>query len=383
MHIAIDIRPLMEKQLTGVGEYTLNLLKELLLQDNTNDYYLFFNSHKNVHDNLPLFKQNNVHYCGFTWPNKLLNLCIKLVKYPKLDKLIAQKFHLERIDLFFFPNISFLSVACPYVITAHDISFEFFPEFLSLKRKLWHKIISPKKLFQRAKHIISVSQNTTRDLTNYYQIQPEKITTIYSGLADAYHKIGTSDQEMKKIKEKYNLPEEFILFLGTIEPRKNISGLMAAYKLLRQNDNDAPPLLIVGKLGWKYKKIVEDIKQEENIRLIEYINENEKKFFYNLASLFVYPSFYEGFGFPPVEALLCGCPVIASNNSSMLEICGDKAILVDPNNIADIAQAMKTVLEKSIDKNLTEKTSALSKNFSWSHTAQKTKTVFEDNFMLK
>ncbi|KKR04567.1 MAG: Glycosyl transferase group 1 [Parcubacteria group bacterium GW2011_GWC2_39_14] len=370
----------MEKELTGVGEYTLNLLKQLFSQDNKNEYYLFFNSRQKVDEIIPRFHQKNVHYCGFHWANKILNLSLKLLKYPKLDKWIQHKFKTPKIDLFFFPNISFFSINCPYLITAHDLSFEFFPEFLSLKRRLWHKTMNLKKLFTGAAHIISVSNNTKTDLINHYKINSKKITTIYSGLSENYKLIDKDDVRIKKVKQKYSLPDKFILFLGTIEPRKNIQGLIEAYNLLEQTEKDLPPLIIVGKLGWKFKKIIKSSSSNSKIHFIGFIRNQEKRYFYNLASLFVYPSFYEGFGFPPLEAILCGCPVITSNNSSILEICGDKAILIDPNNIQDIADAIKISLRDETPKPNLEQ---IKNDFNWTKSAEQTLSVLNKLAVLK
>ncbi|KKQ79354.1 MAG: Glycosyl transferase group 1 [Parcubacteria group bacterium GW2011_GWC2_38_7] len=379
MNIAIDIRCLMEKQLTGVGEYTLNLLKQLFAIDNKNEYYLFFNSRKKVESILPRFNQKNVHYCGFHWPNKVLNLSLKLLKYPKLDKWIQRKFKIPKIDLFFFPNISFFATTCPYLITAHDLSFEFFPEFLSFKRRLWHKIMQPKKIFSEATHIIGVSENTKTDLVNHYGLDSNKINTIYSGLSENFKTISPDDSRLQKIKEQYSLPDKFILLLGTIEPRKNIQGLIEAYNLLEQTEKELPPLIIVGKLGWKFKKILKSISSNSKLHYIRYIRNSEKRYFYNLASLFIYPSFYEGFGFPPLEAILCGCPVITSNNSSMLEICGNKTILIDPNNIQDIADAIKTSLRETPKLNLEQ----IKKTFNWTKSAEETLSVINSFFVLE
>jgi len=364
----------MEKELTGVGEYTLNLLTEVLKQDNKNEYYLFFNSRKSVLSNLPKFKQKNVHYCGFNWPNKLLNLSLKLFKYPKLDQWIMDKYHPPKIDLFFFPNISFLATKCPYIITSHDLSFEFFPEFLSLKRRLWHEIINPKKLFVNAKQIIAVSDNTEDDLFQKYSLDVNRIKKIYSGITPNYKIINHEDSKFKKIKQKYSLPEKFILFLGTIEPRKNILGLIEAFNLLDKEEQNIPPLILVGKLGWKYKKIIKAAEENKKIRFIKYIKAQEKRYFYNAATLFVYPSFYEGFGFPPLEAQRCGCAVVTANNSSLIEICSNNTIFVDPNNLTDLKNGIKAVLKTTSQ---TAKPSATIDVWDWTETARQTIALFE------
>ena len=196
MNIAIDIRPLMDKQLTGVGEYTLNLLSNLFTKDSQNQYYLFYNSFSKIE--VPQFNFPNVQYCQFKIPNKLLTLSLLLFKNPKLDKLIFKKYQ-TRMDLFFFPNICFQKTNCPYIITAHDLSYEIFPQFLTWKRKLWHKLINPKKVFQNAKQIMAVSNNTKQDLINKYQIASDKIQVIYSGIKQNFKVLKAADTKLKKI----------------------------------------------------------------------------------------------------------------------------------------------------------------------------------------
>jgi len=225
MNIAIDIRCLMEREPTGVGEYTLNLLRAIFAQDKENQYLLFYNSAKNVSDVLPAFNEANVRLCGFSYPNKLFNLSLKFFKRPQLDLLIQKKFGVKP-GIFFFPNISFQQTRCPYIITCHDLSYALFPEFLSLKKRLWHRIINPRKLFQRAKAIIAVSENTKVDLTNHYQISPSKIEVIYSGIPVTPP---LDNNALVEVKAKFKLPEKFILAVGTVEPRKNIDILITAF----------------------------------------------------------------------------------------------------------------------------------------------------------
>jgi glycosyltransferase involved in cell wall biosynthesis len=378
MNIAIDIRCLMERELTGVGEYTFNLLKHLFETDNTNEYFLFYNSRQDVSKYIPKFPKNNIHYCAFHWPNKLLNLSIKFLKYPKLDLWIQKKYQTPPIDLFFFPNICSLNVSCPYLLTAHDLSFEFFSEFLSIKRRLWHLFVKPEQLFNKAERIIAVSKNTKQDLVNRYRIDPSKIQIVYSGLSTNYKILPTDDVRMRKVKQKYSLPEKFALFIGTIEPRKNLDGLISAFKLFNQN-HPGYSLVIAGKLGWKYKEILNSIQLTENVKFVNFIKDSEKRYFYNLASMFVYPSFYEGFGFPPLEAMACGCPVITSSNSSLSEICGEAAMLIDPCNINDLSEATKLMTIKSNADYWRALGLKKSKNFSWYKTAYELLLLFHKN----
>lgn len=377
MNIAIDIRCLMEKELTGVGEYAFNLLKHLFEIDDINEYFLFYNSRQDVSKYIPKFPKKNIHCCAFHWPNKLLNLSLKIFKYPKLDRWLQKKYQTPEIDLFFFPNICSLQTNCPYILTAHDLSYEFFPEFLSLKRRLWHYFVNPKKLFNAAERVIAVSKNTKQDLINRFQLAPAKIQTIYSGLSTNYKILSANDARLKEIKQKYNLPEKFILFLGTIEPRKNIKNLISAFKIFNVGQPDYS-LVIAGKLGWKFKKILISIKTAKNIQFVNFIKDSEKRYFYNLASMFIYPSYYEGFGFPPLEAMACGCPTITAANSSLAEICADASVLIDPCNANDLVQAMKFLTKKENADYWCSLGLKKAKEYSWYKTAQETATLFRN-----
>lgn len=170
MNIGVDIRSLLEKERSGVGEYTLQLLNAVFDADKNNQYFLFYNSWKNVDGLLPLKWKNlpNVKFCGFRWPNKLLNFCFKFLSWPKIDLMIKDKRQKikESIDVFFIPNLNFatLSRGVKKIITVHDLSFERYPRFFSWKRRLWHWFVNPKKLIRGCNKIIAVSENTKKDL---------------------------------------------------------------------------------------------------------------------------------------------------------------------------------------------------------------------------
>jgi len=369
MNIGIDIRSLMEEKLTGVGEYTKNLLENLFALDNKNEYYLFFNSRRDASANIPLPPSPNVHLCGFRYPNKLLNYSMKFFNWPRIDTLINKK-EKTKIDLFFFPNVIFFSCSCPYIITAHDLSYDLFPEFLTVAGRIWHKIINPKKLFQNAKKIIAVSENTRNDLINVFNVSPEKILTQHSGINNAYQKLNSDDQSLSVIKQKYNLPEKFILFLGTIEPRKNVETLIDAFSIFQRKNPDYS-LIIAGKTGWKCRKTLDSIKNNDKIKFISFVESEDKIYLYNLAKMFVYPSYYEGFGFPPLEAMACGCPVVMSNNSSLTEIGGEAALFIDPHNLNELAESMHNLTNPDLAQIFIQKGLKQAKKFSWPETARK------------
>lgn len=377
MNIGIDIRSLLERERSGVGEYTYQLLNAIFSIDKENHYFLFYNSWKKVNHLLPTEWKDlpNVNFCGFNWSNKLLNFCLKFLYWPKIDRMMQQK-----IDLFFIPNLNFISLShrVKKIITVHDLSFERYPGFFSWKRRLWHQFVNPKKLICSCDKIIAVSENTKRDLTELYNVAPEKIKVIYSGVMQESG-IVRQESRIEEIKKRYNLPENFILFLGTLEPRKNIEGLIRAFELLNQKSNvknQNYKLVIVGPRGWGYQNILKKIKQSslrDDIKLINYILPEEKFAFYKLAKLFVYSSFYEGFGFPPMEAAAAGTPVIISAVSSLPEIMGEAALMVDPYNLAEIARTMEQCLtDKNLRNSLIEKGKKQAEKFSWEKCAQQT-----------
>ncbi len=345
--IGIDVRCLSEGRKTGVEEYVTHLLKNVFALDSENEYILFLNSFGSSRADISFFNEfSNVSFKKLNYPNKVLNFFFWFLNWPKIDTLLGGA------DVVFMPNIAFGSVSrkTKLVLTVHDLSFERYPETFSWKRRLWHFFVNPRKLCRQASRIIAVSESTKNDLTDVYQIFSEKIRVIYSGAGKQFHSFEKNNPELFRVKRKYNLPEHFILYLGTIEPRKNIIGIIEAYEKL-QTDNQKTlghcKLVIAGSSGWKDKKIKNAIftsKFRKNIIFAGFVESEDKAALYNLASLFVYPSFFEGFGFPPLEAMKCGTPVIVSNNSSLPEIAGFASVLTDPHKPQEICAAMESIL---------------------------------------
>src|SRR3990167_10982597 len=184
LKIGIDISPLASSSRTGVGEYTYELLHALFDIDSENQYFLFYNGFKDVSACIPKWNQKNVHGVCTRWPNKLFHASLQFLRWPKMDRIIEQKAG-GTLDYFFSPNICFHSVSkkCKHILTVHDLSFEIFPECFSLKRRLWHILLSPKKPCQKANRIIVPSENTKQDIVDMYGISPETIKVIYSGLS--------------------------------------------------------------------------------------------------------------------------------------------------------------------------------------------------------
>jgi glycosyltransferase involved in cell wall biosynthesis len=282
--------------------------------------------------------------------------------YPKFDRIIDERFKVK-LDLFICFNYELISLSSRLkkIVVAHDLSFAINPDWFSLKRRIKYQwLMNPYNFFKQTDLIIAVSENTKRDLMDLYKISENKIKVIYPGVSDLTNqaernylideatKINLKSNEA--IKEKLNLPEKFILFLGTIEPRKNILGIIKAFETWKKGSKIAEDyfLVLAGARGQASKGIWKAIKKspfKDKIKYLSYVDENEKFVLYRLAKLFLYPSFYEGFGFPPLEAMSCGTPVIASISSSFPEVLGDSALLINPYDINDIVRGIEVMLE--------------------------------------
>jgi len=369
MKIGVDIRFLARGVQSGVEEYTLNLLPRLFGFKDA-EFKLFYNAFKKNKLEFPWTSFLNIKVFQRSIPNRFLQLSSFLFNFPKIDKMIGG------VDYFFSPHfiLAPTSKNCRKIITFHDLSFEYYPEFFSFSRNIWHKLMRPKKQAQEADIIISVSESTKEDLVNLYKIKPEKIKVIYPGVGEEFKKLDSS--KISKIKEKYNLPEKFILYFGTIEPRKNIDGIIKAFDLLKENLRSDIKLVIAGSPGWLYKNVfraAEESMFKNDIIFTGFIEKEDKPSLYNLASLFVYPSYFEGFGFPPLEAMACGVPTIVSNCASLPEVAGEGALLVNPYYINEIFVAMKEVLtDASLREDLVNRGLYQAKKFSWDSCAKET-----------
>jgi glycosyltransferase involved in cell wall biosynthesis len=373
MRIGFDARCLEEENISGVGEYALELLKNVLKIDRSNQYIIFSNS----------FRQKNS--CHFEWirvypnadlkrfsfPNKILNFCFWYLNWPKIDKLIGG------VDTFFAPNINFLSVSagCRLIATFHDLSFERYTHFFQLKTRLWHKyFVNPRKISLLAKKIIAISESTKYDLEEIYQVKKTDIQVILHGIGQGFRVIDKNDPKLDEIKKKYQLPQKFIFFLGNIEPRKNISSIISAYKniVLKNPKLSRYELVLAGNISPLCKNLI----KKNNVKACGYIERSDRPYVYNLAYLFVYPSFFEGFGLPILEAMACGTPVMTSNNSSLPEVAGNSTLFFDPNRPAEIAEAMENILtDKNLYKKFKERGVMQAQKFSWKKCAEETLTV--------
>jgi glycosyltransferase involved in cell wall biosynthesis len=311
---------------------------------------------------------SNVHWCITQQPNKWLTSQFIMTGRPSWQRLFEQT-----IDVVWMPNLAFAPTPdriTPVVCTVHDLSFERYSECLTLKGKLRHHFIRPRQLLQHAAGIIAVSEHTRRDLVELYGISESAITMVHSACPASTE--GTA-LEKQSISHPHNTSDTItILCISTIEPRKNIDGLLDAFVLLHQ-DYPATELVVIGGPGWKSHTTQQRLRSTPGVRWLEYVDETTKADYLRTADIFVYPSIYEGFGFPPLEAQAAGVPVIVGNHSSLPEVVGDGAMFVNVMNLNSIRRALESlVTDTHLRQQLISAGFQNLQRFHWTQTATNT-----------
>jgi len=382
MRVLVDVRHLASLTQSGVGEYTIQLLKALF-RVGGHEYLLF--SSGSALSPIPQFFpeiQNfpYVRHIHIPMPNRTLNASFLLAGYPSLPDLIR-----EKADMLFAPNLAIfpLPLSLPTVLTVHDMTWNLFPELYPLKMRLWHRAVRPTKLMQQAAAIICPSESTSSDLEKQSDIPANRIHIVPHGVDHArFFSSSTFSQPSEtSVRAIYGLPERFILFLGTLEPRKNVRTLIKAVSDYRRQTHDTISLVLAGAPGWKngdIKRCLQNPEIKTWVLPIRYIHAQDRAAMYRAATVFVWPTLYEGFGLPVLEAMACGTPVITSAVSSIPELTGSSAVLINPYLAADLTLALKNVLSSEIMRNrLSKKGIEQATAFSWSKAAQKTLEIFE------
>ena len=398
MKIGVDIRVLVKDAQSGVEEYTASLLREMTKLSKDDEFVLFFNAFSKERADFDWIKNPNVSLKEFHLPNQFFNYASGF-GFPKIDKMLGGT------DVFFSPH--FLSAAlsknCKKVMTFHDLSFLRYPEFFPLRKKYWHFLMNIKKQAQKADKIIAISESTKNDLVELYGVDENKIKVIYSGISPEFYPVEnkeyfqriaplkmvglgsgfskelSAEKYLKELKEKYKLPNNFILYLGTIEPRKNIGAIIEAFEIIKENKlspHDDLKLVIAGGFGWLYKDVLKMAKNSffaNDIIFMGAVEASDRVGIYNLAKLFVFPSFFEGVGFPPPGAMACGVAVINSNCSSLPQTASEGALMIDPYRPEEIAIAAREIFnDEKLRDLLIQKGFEQVKKFSWEKCAKET-----------
>ena len=372
IQVAVEIQPALEDH-TGVGWYLHELLNNIDRSEIEiiGNYFNFLNRHdysKSL-SNLDL-KYNKLQYV----PYRIYKILTE--KYNVSYNLFFRKktdiYHFTRYIL---PN----NIKGKVILNIYDLVFEKYVETMESKNRESFKR-SFYKSVKRADQIITISESSKNELVEILKVPENKIHIVQPGID--FQKFNTKNSEVtKNVILKYSLPEDYILYLGTLEPRKNISSIIRAYGSLRNNNKITEKLVIAGKKGWLFSEIFDLIKSLDlgnEVILTDYVDESDKPAIYQNAKLFVFPSLYEGFGMPILEAMAAGIPVITSNTSAMPEVVGDAAILVNPLSIEEISEAMLELMNNDkLSNELISKGFDQCKKFTWSNSANKLVEIYK------
>ncbi|MCA9409338.1 MAG: glycosyltransferase family 4 protein [Candidatus Omnitrophica bacterium] len=371
MHIAINCRSFLKKKYTGIGRYAYHLVKSLSEIDTRNAYSLYakkgiFNLTKRV----PRFGPANF--------------------LSKIDRFnVGPEKFLGKIDIYHSPSPSTLDVnnGAKVVVTVHDLIFKTFPQGHTQKT-LDETDKQFKNIGEKAAKIICCSKNTVRDLQKYFNIKKNKISMVYQGVdKNLFYLIGREEEKYAvKLLRNKGIHEPFILSVGTIEPRKNLENILHAFDKLRTRKQFQGKLVVIGMKGWMSESIyglIRKLELKEHVIFLGYLSDPELRMFYNKAEAFVFPSFYEGFGFPIVEAFCCGTPVVTSNVSSCPEVAQDAAMIVDPYDPESISQGIAQIINDQEVKNmLREKGLRRAGDFNFRKTAKKTLDIYKEVYRM-
>ena len=359
MKIAIDTQTILGQK-TGFGFYVKNLIDNLSKIDPNNEYILL----------APPTEKD------FSTPQRFIWDQFKVPWQARENKADILHQPCFSAPIFYSGKI---------VITVHDLISMHFPKNLPLASRMFYSKWMPFS-YRSADKIIAISEDTKKDIMVRLHIPEEKIKVIHSAVAPVF-KVIEDEIYLKKIKDKYKTGDKFILDVGTLEPRKNLPFLVRAYHLALEKSQISHNLVLSGKKGWYYDdlfRLIKNLNLENKVIFTGYVAEEDLPGLYNAADLFVFPSLYEGFGFPPLEAMACGTPVISSNTSSLPEVVGSAGVLLPPENEQIWADKItEVILSPTLRRKMKENGLNQAKKFSWEETARKTIAVYQEVFKTK
>lgn len=374
--IGIDIRVLGTGRMSGIEEYTEQLLAHMVPLGTDVEWKLFYSGRRPL-TALPASRQAwmelpNIKVVETGMSNRALWLRTRLTGHPFLDAIVGGA------DVFFFPHflLGALSPACRRVMTWHDLSYERMPQLLSWHRRRWHDIqMCPRAQALASDRIIAVSQSTADDLADVYGIVPNRVAVVHSGIDPLLRR--PSEQIIRQWRASRGIEGPFVLATGTREPRKNLPALVAAWDVLRRREGmQNMQLVIAGQPGWMEKELVQAVRATRAsgmVKFIDRVDREERPLLLSAASVLAYPSLLEGFGFPPLEAMACGTPVVAGATSSVAEVIGDAGLLADPYRVDGLTVALEAILcDAGLRSRLVAKGYERATRFSWPDTARQT-----------
>ena len=388
MRIAVDYTPAI-RQRAGIGRYTKGLVAALAELDHENEYILLVvgkgqearnkrqeeATRNMVSCPLPLASlAPNFRFCHIPLSHRLLTIVWHRLRLP-----LPAEIFTGPVDLFHSPDFVLPPLRhARGLITVHDLAFLRVPECADPGLRAYLTKAVPRSI-ARAHRILADSENTRRDLMELLGVPAERIRVVPAGVDSRFHPIA-DEAELERVRRRYRLEEPFILSLGTLEPRKNFVRLIEAHAQLRRRLPSAPRLVIAGDRGWLYEDIFAAAEKSGSgqVRFLGFVPDEDLPALYTMAELFAFPSLYEGFGLPPLEAMACGTPVVCSNRPSLPETVGDAALLVDAEDVEELAQAMQRLLEnEELRAEMRERGLRRARRFTWRKAAEKLLAAYE------
>lgn len=377
MRIGIDIR-LIGKKRTGDEAVFFNLVKNLALIDKRNEYRLFTDivDEKIITDitrRLDIENKNNFQIISLKTKNKFTWNFWTLPNYLRFQP--VDVYQTQYITPFF------VSKQIKIFTVIHDISFVFYPQFIRPTDLFFLRLLIPLSL-KRADKVLAVSEFTENEIIEYYNLERKKVTCVHNAVSKDFSDSCYSETELEKIRQKYNLPEQFILYMGTMQPRKNLPKLIAGFAQIKTRIGAAKLVLAGNRTGHNFDHRIEQLINEAGLQadiiFTGYIADEDKAAVYKMARVFCFPSLYEGFGIPVLEAMSQDVPVVAANIGGLREVAGDAALLFDPRDLDDLAEKLYTgFVDETVRANLISAGSHQVGLFSWEKTAKKTLELYE------
>lgn len=371
MHVCIDVSPAAQQH-AGLGRYAGEIVRALDQYKKDVELSLFYNRPGNA--SLPPYLSHLPHQTVKVGnkPWRMGVLLSQMIHWP-MDKIFGavEIFHATNHLLAHFGQVR-------TVYTLHDLIFLRYPEH-HLPANRWYLTLTMPRYLQAADVIVVPSEHTRRDALEFYDLPESKIKVIYEAAAPIF-KPAAGPLQLERVRQKYGLPEKFILHVATIEPRKNLSRLLDAFKSLVADWPDLK-LVLIGKKGWLYDEFFRKLKRlglEEHVIFPGFIDEADLPACYQLAEVFAFPSLYEGFGLGPLEAMACGTPVVCSNSSSLPEVVGEAGLLFDPTDTVAMTAALRRVLsDQELQTDLRGRALAQAQKFSWQKTADELAAIYQ------
>ena len=368
MRIAIDAHSVG----TGLGgneSYATNLIEALAQIDSVNQYTLF------------VTRREAVERFSDRWPNFVVRSTLPHTPLIRIPLTLSAELRKNPVDVLHVQFTSPPFAPCPVVVSIHDLSFEHLPETFKRRSKMQLRL-TVRRSARKASQVVALSRHGRSDIIDTYGLSPEKVSVIPLA-APAHFGIVTDEKELQRVRKTYGIESDYILSVGSIQPRKNLSRLVAAYSRLRhaQPEGKLPQLVVAGKRAWLYEETLRTIKElglSNSVILTGYVPESDLPALYSGAVCFVYLSYFEGFGLPPLEAMKCGAAVIAGNRTSLPEVVGDAGVLVNPFEINDIVAAIEKVIgDSDLRSRLSAKGLERARLFDWRETARQTLAVYK------